>query len=189
MGSLMRQRREAIGLGVRELARRIGVSPSLVSQVERGLAMPSVSTLYAVARVLEISLDELFETAAQMSTGALVTRGGERPTIHLELGISWEQLFRDDSGAIELLRSVYPPGSESCPPSQMISHVGEEMGYVLRGTLHVTVGDEQFVLGPGDGIHYDSAIPHRLANEGRQAVHAVWLLVESERRAGDDRAH
>ena len=59
MGERLREARRAAGLSLRELADRLGVSPSLISQIETGRANPSVSTLYAIAAELDVSLDEL----------------------------------------------------------------------------------------------------------------------------------
>jgi transcriptional regulator with XRE-family HTH domain len=63
LGEQIRNRRAALGISVRELARRLAVSPSLISQIERGKATPSVGTLYAITTELKLSLDELFAAA------------------------------------------------------------------------------------------------------------------------------
>jgi transcriptional regulator with XRE-family HTH domain len=60
VGSRVREERLSQKIGVRELARRVGVSASLISQVELGKASPSVGTLYAIVNELGLSLDELF---------------------------------------------------------------------------------------------------------------------------------
>lgn len=62
IGLQLRVARQRAGLSLRELARRLGVSPSLVSQIETGKSQPSVATLYALAQMLEVSIDQLFET-------------------------------------------------------------------------------------------------------------------------------
>ena len=59
-GERLRRRRQELGLSGRELARRVSLSPSLISQIERGSTMPSVATLYAIVSELGLSLDELF---------------------------------------------------------------------------------------------------------------------------------
>lgn len=67
IGARLRQRREQLGLSLREVARRVGVSPSLVSQIETGKARPSVSTLYALVRVIDVPIDSLFVSDAERS--------------------------------------------------------------------------------------------------------------------------
>src|SRR5215510_16283614 len=63
LGTRLRQARERKGFTVRGLARYVGVSPSLVSQIERGRVMPSVGTLYTIANQLELVVDDLFRDA------------------------------------------------------------------------------------------------------------------------------
>src|SRR5688500_9556952 len=111
MGERLRDARAARGLSLRALADRLGVWPSLISQVERGLAKPSVNTLYSMASELEISLDELLFVDARPSRGhaparsapamspsipylpaAPVQRAGDRRTIRLASGVVWERL-------------------------------------------------------------------------------------------------
>src|SRR5438034_11085700 len=99
LGVRLRQARERKGFTVRGLARYVGVSPSLVSQIERGRVMPSVGTLYNIANQLELVVDDLFRDAdapradrAKNSGDARdpVQRGGNRNTIRLAEGGRWE---------------------------------------------------------------------------------------------------
>ena len=110
-GENIRRAREAAGISVRELARRIEVSASHVSQVERGLASFSVPALYQVAQELAISMDSLFEdpdapkaevdfaqeqraAAGEVSLEAagVVLRSSNGPKLDLTSGLSWERL-------------------------------------------------------------------------------------------------
>lgn len=195
IGEQLRQRRQEMKISLRGLARRVDVSPSLISQVERGLAMPSVSTLYSITRVLELSLDDLFGTAGaeRSNRGSLrngdVAHDDERPVIKLADGITWERLAGDTDAAVEMIHSVYPPGTESCPHDGLIRHSGRETGYVISGTLTVDIGFRTVVLQPGDSVTFESTTPHRLANDGDEDVRAVWLIVDGARVAGEERAH
>ena len=199
IGAELRRRRESMGISLRELARRVSVSASLVSQVERGLAMPSVSTLYSIARVLDLSLDQLFEREPDRPSEPgspanppfdEVAHTNERPIIRLADGISWERLAGDQDAAVEMIHSIYPPGTESCPVDALIRHRGRETGFVIEGQLTVNIGFKTVVLGPGDTITFQSTTPHRLANEGTVPVRAVWLTIDSPRGDGEqDRPH
>src|SRR6478735_10244113 len=87
IGDHLRQVRLARGLSLRALAGRVGVSPSLISQVETGRARPSVRTLYAIASELRISLDELlFPDAAQEPIEA------EGPATDPDAPTAWPEL-------------------------------------------------------------------------------------------------
>jgi transcriptional regulator with XRE-family HTH domain len=189
LGEHLRAARRAHGLSLRALADRLGVSPSLISQVETGRARPSVSTLYAIASELDISLDEiLFEDRrrgqtgearplSQSPAGGPLQRSHERKAIRLASGVVWERLTTTTVPEVEFLAVTYEPGGASSPANEYQRHAGQEWGYVLTGRLGVTIGFEEYVLGPGDSIAIDSAIPHRLYNVGEEPVHGIWFVL------------
>jgi transcriptional regulator with XRE-family HTH domain len=184
IGEHLRARRHERGLSLRELAERLGVSPSLISQIERGRANPSVSTLYQLVAELDVSLDELlFEdrrpgSAADAApvSGPLL-RGKERQRIRLASGVIWERLTTVSEPGVEFLYVIYEVGGASSPEDAFQRHSGHEWGYVLSGTLQVTVGFRQYVLEPGDSLSLESTTPHRLANVGDTPVHAIWFVL------------
>ena len=191
------------------------MSASLISQIERGKATPSVATLYAITTELGMSLDELFAERAKSAPTAIgafadaaaglrgldaqargngsdpaagpsgpVVRPSERKIIQLHSGVRWELLTPASNRNIDFLFVDYEPGGASCEPGVLMRHSGWEYGYVMSGTLEVTVEFETHRLEPGDSISFDSTIPHRLATAGAQAVHAIWFVVG---RSGDSR--
>jgi transcriptional regulator with XRE-family HTH domain len=190
MGDRLRAERLAHGLSLRELAGRLGVSPSLISQVETGRATPSVSTLYAIASELGVSLDDLLfngrptgprgarASAREPGTGpSPVQRAEGRKHIELASGVTWERLTTTSEPGVEFLHVVYEKGGASSPANTFQRHAGHEWGYVVSGTLHVTIAFDDFVLQPGDSISIDSAIPHRLWNDGDEPVHGIWFVL------------
>ena len=193
MGDALREARRGRGLSLRELADRLGVSPSLISQIETGRANPSVSTLYAIAGELDVSLDELLfndrrpaETVAAAGAardrrhdgaGAPLQRAADRHAIRLASGVLWERLTTMSEPGIEFLHVTYEVGGASSPEDAYQRHAGHEWGYVLSGSLQVRIGFEEFVLGPGDAISINSSIPHRLANIGDVPVTAIWFVL------------
>jgi transcriptional regulator with XRE-family HTH domain len=208
-GERLRQRRLELNLSVRELARRLSLSPSLISQIERGKACPSVGTLYAWTTELGLSLDALFaedgdeQTAAANGRAAFaailarqngngppvdapsaVVRPNERVRIQLASGVRWDRLTRYNDPNVEHFHVVYEPGGASCEPDALMRHPGHEYGYVLSGQLEVTIGFETHILGPDDAISFDSTMPHRLATVGEEPVRAIWFAVG---RQGDAR--
>jgi transcriptional regulator with XRE-family HTH domain/uncharacterized RmlC-like cupin family protein len=191
MGDRLRAERRAHGLSLRELADRLGVSPSLISQVETGRAQPSVSTLYAIVAELGVSLDELlFAGRPDIAPGRArpgrprapellppVQRAGDRKRIRLASGVVWDRLTTSSEPGVEFLYVTYEVGGASGPEDTFQRHQGHEWGYVVSGTLHVTIGFEDYVLGPGDSISIDSMVPHRLSNQGPEPVHGVWFVL------------
>jgi transcriptional regulator with XRE-family HTH domain len=180
IGEALRLRRHELGWSLRDLADRLGCSPSLISQIERGRANPSVSTLYSIVQALDVSLDELLfnerrATATDPPPGGPIQRGNERQRIRLASGVLWERLTTVSEPGVEFLYVIYEVGGASSPADAFQRHAGHEWGYVLSGTLQVTIGFRQYLLEPGDAISLDSTTPHRLANVGDVPVHAIWF--------------
>jgi transcriptional regulator with XRE-family HTH domain len=188
IGEHLRARRHELGWSLRDLADRLGCSPSLISQIERGLANPSVSTLYSIVQALDVSLDELLFNERRATTtdpppGGPIQRGNERQRIRLASGVLWERLTTVSEPGVDFLYVIYEVGGASSPADAFQRHSGHEWGYVLSGTLQVTIGFRQYLLEPGDAISLDSTTPHRLANAGDVPVHAIWFV--SGRDASD----
>jgi transcriptional regulator with XRE-family HTH domain len=192
VGTRLRSAREDRGISLRELARRVGVSPSLVSQIELDRVNPSVSTLYALVTELGMTMSDVFGDGpatqlirARSDDDSLVARPETRRVINLASGVRWERLTPHSDPDVEFLHVMYPVGAESCPEDALVTHGGREYGYVTGGTLGVRVGFDEYELGPGSSIAFDSSSPHRLWAIGDQPVHAVWVVIG---RAADPRA-
>jgi transcriptional regulator with XRE-family HTH domain len=193
IGKRIREERLRQSIGVRELARRVGVSAGLISQVELGRASPSVGTLYAIVNVLGLSLDKLLldqsSASAPVSRAARkgvdpVVRQGEGRTIQLASGVTWERLTPRAPQDVDFVSVIYEVGGESCPEDSPVRHSGSEYGHVLAGRLGVTVGLKTYELGPRDSISFESTRPHRLFNAGDELLEAIWFVVG---RRGDPR--
>jgi transcriptional regulator with XRE-family HTH domain len=196
VGERLRAERHRRGLSLRDLAGRLGVSPSLISQIETGRARPSVSTLYAIATELNVSIDDLLfqETdgieargasgsegepgpaTRSAASGGPVQRAHDRLRIRLASGVRWERLTTTSDPGHEFLLVTYEVGGASSPLHEFQRHAGREWGYVLKGTLGVTIAFDDYELGPGDSVTLDSTVPHRLYNRGSTPVHAVWFV-------------
>ena len=185
IGDRLRAERQRHGMTVREIARRVQVSPSLISQIERGKVNPSVSTLWALVTVLGVPMSELFSDgdlsadapAAARDDGGPVTTPGDRPVINLETGVRWERLTTGSDALVEFLSVVYPPGAASCDEDSLVRHGGKEYGYVTAGRLGVRVGFDEYELAPGMAISFDASAPHRLWAIGEEPAEAIWIVV------------
>jgi transcriptional regulator with XRE-family HTH domain len=206
-GQRLRLERERQNIGVRELSRRLDVSASMISQIERGRVMPSVNTLYSITSALGISLDDLFArdpgagrprgtvngggaaeadaAPANPVAGGLIQRRSGRKAIELGSGVRWELLTTHPEENVEFLQTTYAVGGESTPADALMRHGGHEYGVVLTGRLGVTVGFETHELEPGDSISFTSSTPHRLFNlDPEEPTTAIWVVVG---RRGDPR--
>jgi transcriptional regulator with XRE-family HTH domain len=197
-------------VSLREIARRLDISASALSQIETGKSQPSVKTLYAIVTELGLSMDELFvddggqgrtaapgptspeEAAAAGPNGGsapsapIVQRAGSRPTIDLDAGVTWARLTTAHDPNVDFLHTTYHPGSSSSGSDKLVRHNGREWGVVLSGELELTVGFEKLVLGPGDSCSFDPKEPHRLANPGSEPATAIWFVIG--RRGSDPRS-
>jgi transcriptional regulator with XRE-family HTH domain len=198
VGERIRLARESAGISVRELSRRIDVSASHVSQVERGLASFSVRALYSVVNILGISMDSLFEEATlgvvapslqdeviatshdgPLDEAGIVLRRGSRPAMQLQSGPRWERLTAKPEVGAEFIEVIYQPAPGALPPEDFIRHPGREYGIITQGTLSVQVGFGRADMTVGDSIAFDSSIPHRFWNETDEEVIAVWFVLDA----------
>ena len=182
LGPRLRVAREQRELSVRELARRIGCSASLISQIERGISVPSVGVLYSLATELDTSLDHLLfgaERAARplrrrircgrRARPRLCSGGAGRNIIDLASGVRWERLTPGADAMTDFLEVIYSPGGHSTDERRPLRHDGHEYGLVISGTLQANVGFESYELGPGDSIAFDSVHAARIPEQDRRA--------------------
>jgi transcriptional regulator with XRE-family HTH domain len=210
IGARLRHRRLELGMTARELARRVDCSPSLISQVERGRAVPSVSTLWALVTALRISMDRLFDPAqdgpvqdgpaqkgsaqkgsaepgenpaatAESPPEGPILRRHDRPRITLERGVMWERLTAAAEKDMEFLEVCYPVGQSVPEAEHAIQHTGQEYAVIVEGALSTQIGFERYVLEEGDSLTFDSAIPHRFWNAGTVPARAIWVILNRSR--------
>jgi transcriptional regulator with XRE-family HTH domain len=205
LGPRLRLVRASRQLSVRELARRVGCSASLISQIERGVSVPSVGVLYSLATELGSSLDYLLFGSGAAPDGvsaetpvadsgpavmpeprpaappaAIVQRSCDRRIIDLASGVRWERLTPQPEAMTDFLEVIYSPGGHSTDERRPLRHDGREYGLIISGTLQANVGFESYELGPGDSIAFDSSTPHEYLNKTGDYVHAIWVVVHSE---------
>lgn len=191
IGDRLREERVRAGISQRELARRLGLSASMISQLEGGVSKPSVGTLYAIVTELGVSLDSVIRSdddedtepivrTAEERASSPVVHPGERQAIDLASGVRWEELSADTEEGVDFLHAIYEVGGASTPDESLMRHHGREYGYIVSGTLGIQIGFTEYRLQPGDSIAFDSTTPHRLFNAGDEPVHAIWFVVGRE---------
>ncbi len=196
IGTRIREERVSAGLSQRELARRLGLSASLISQLESGQSKPSVGTLYSIVTELDVSLDRLIRgeeynqpnSPEELATSAdPVVHPDQRQAIDLASGVRWEELTSESEDGVDFLHAIYEVGGASTPDDELMRHHGREYGYVVSGTLGIQIGFKTHTMNPGDSIAFDSTLPHRLYNAGDDPVSAIWFVVgrEADERLGN----
>ncbi len=191
LGERLREARLKRGLSLRSVAQALGVSASLISQVEIGKTQPSVATLYALANHLGVSLDELLGIGTPGGGGAVasatagqgapvfppVQRAADNPVIEMENGVRWERLAVGSGGSADALLVTYEPGASSSVEGKLMRHAGVEYAYLIEGQLTLHLEFDTYVLGPGDSLQFDSVRPHLYTNEGTTVAKGVWFVV------------
>ncbi len=174
LGDRLRRLRQARSLTIRDVAQAAGLTESFISQLERSHVNPSVASLQRITQVLGTPLGRLFDEVAspngrvvRRSQRARLTYPGMRATDYL--------LSPGLNGRLEVIWAEASP--EGGSGEEPYSHEGdEECVVVIRGRMEIWVGDERYVLSPGDAITFSSRLPHRWKNVGRGKLDAIWAI-------------
>jgi transcriptional regulator with XRE-family HTH domain len=182
-------------MSLRRVAQEVGVSASLISQVETGRAQPSVATLYALASLLSISIDDLLglsaggsQLAARYAPDLHIQRHSDNPVIEMENGVRWERLAMGARGPADALLATYQPGASSSLEGRLMRHPGVEYAYILEGVLTLQFELDTYELRRGDSLHFDSSRPHMFANRGSVSATGVWVVVGRQNSGVSPRA-
>jgi len=200
IGPRIRAERTRQELTIRALADSIGVSASLISQIETGKSQPSVSTLYAITSALGLPIEDLFDETpepAAVATGTSDGAGlrflttdrahgvgphvspGDREVLTLDTGVTWQRLGQVPHHHVDFLLVTYQPGSSSSADGGLMRHPGTEYGYLISGELQLTLGFDQHRMVAGDAVCFESTTPHGYRNEGEEPAVGVWFVVDS----------
>lgn len=176
IGAKLRLSRRLKNLSLKELARRVGCSESLLSKVENDKLRPSLQMLHSIVNELDTTIGALF--ANGYSEDHVVMRSSERPIISVKSmanadGVKLECLIPyPESRLIYGSIHVVEPGKGS---EGKISHQGEEVGYVLEGDLDLTVNKKTYRLHVGDSFFFESHLPHGYRNPGKVTARIIWI--------------
>ena len=178
IGPKLRALRLRKKLGLVELGRHTGLSPAMLSKIERGLLFPTLPTLLRIALVFGVGLEHFFTEESGRPRVAVVRkadrlrlpdRPGADPPAYLFESLDFPVTERK----IDAFHAEFPPDA---PPSELHRHEGAELIYVLSGKLAVRVDEEETILGPGDAMYFDSGAPHSYRRHGRTACAAIVVV-------------
>lgn len=171
LGVRLRRYRERRRLSVRALAERAGVSPSFVSQFERGVTNASVSSLRRLAEAVGVPMADLFEEASTVAPSVL--RAEDRPRLTAPGGLSKFLVSRHPLENLEIYAGEFEPGATTGEP---YSHGdAQEVFIVVRGQVVIDLDGVPHVLNAGDSIEYRSSVAHSMRNIGSTSAEAFWI--------------
>ncbi|MDX8532291.1 XRE family transcriptional regulator [Mesorhizobium sp. VK25A] len=170
----IRALRKARGLTLAEIALKLGRSVGWVSQVERGLSVPSVGDLRAFADLFDVPISLFFshDVPVEEERGVIVRAGSRRSLGTNESGLVEELLSPDLGGSFEMLRSVFAPGAELKTEARRPT---EEAGYVASGAFEIEIDGVWHRLGEGDSFRFEGK-PFRWRNPGIEPAVVIWVV-------------
>lgn len=158
-----------------DLSEKAKLSISYLSQIERDNAIPSLSSLFDIAKSLNVSPRDLFEVEAE--TAYILRVGTGQNNLPADTPIVRLHLTPDGgNNMLEVYRVILQPHASL---EQLNTFPGEELCFVLSGKLTVKVGDEQYILAVGDSVHYDASQPFYYINTGDEPCIVIWAYVHS----------
>jgi transcriptional regulator with XRE-family HTH domain len=173
IGCKIKELREYKGYSIREFAKLCELSPSLVSQVERDIASPSLSSLVKMAEVLGCPVGYFF---GEQEAGQVIVRQGDRRKLVLpDHTLTYELATPSESdGEVRMLIVTLEPGQYSS--DRKISHQDKEICFVLEGEVKVEFEQISHLLTQGDTITFDSQDPHRFFNHTHLGVRMMLII-------------
>ena len=178
-GHAVKQRREALGLSLRALAGRSGISSSMISDIERGAKSPTVVTVVRLAEALGVGAASLVDGGPGAAPRIRVQRrdeaaAGDQPA-------PWNNMVPGMTGSrIDFVRYRIPPATVLGPTPAHAPGTVEHL-HVATGNVRVTVGDERADLLAGDSCSCRTDIRHAIENPDASAEALVYLVVERAR--------
>ena len=178
LGPRLRHARTLLGLSLREVADQVGISESFVSKIENDHVRPSLATLHKIVTVLQTNIGFLFADVENESEKVMLNRQGRRPVIRVlgksrRSGIMLERLIPAlPENLLQANIHVVPPGEGT---DELISHSGQEFGFILEGNLDLTVAGETYSLSQGDAFVFESVHPHGYRNNSGKIARVIWV--------------
>ena len=170
VGKQLRAVRTAFGLSQRELAKRAGVTNGMISLIEQDRVSPSVGSLQKILAAFPMTMAEFF-TQDMHGRENVVFRAGELPDVGTgDIAYRLIAASRRDR-KMSILWETYAPGADT--GDDLLTHSGEEGGVIVEGEIELTVAGETWRLGLGDAYYFDSRLPHRFRNTGKEPARIV----------------
>lgn len=171
IGEKIKQLRKKYGLTQEELANRTELSKGFISQLERDLTSPSISTLTDILECLGVSLKDFFTEPVEEKI--VFSNADIFEKIDPDLGCKVEWLITSaQTNQMEPILITLEPGGSSTPDDP---HEGEEFGHVLSGSVTLHLGEKKYKLKKGDSFYFTPASPHYLENKSTKQARILWV--------------
>ncbi len=170
VGKRLKEVREMYGLSQRELAKRVGLTNSTISMIERDAVSPSISSLKKILEGVSLTVTQFFtleipvESQIIFKKGTLIDVGSDGVEMHLVGGA-------EPDSKLAFLIEQYQPNSST--GKDMITHIGEEAGTVIEGSIEITVAGRSYKLSKGDSYKFPTRLPHEFKNTSKKVCRII----------------
>ena len=170
-GQRIQEYRKSAGLTLTELAERAQISTSMLSQIERGLANPSINTIRLISQALDTPLFLFFTEEGSMEDQFVHPDQRKHITAG---GVDYELLTPDMNGALEACMLTLEPGTSTV--NEPLSHDGEEVALVLEGEVELTLNDQRYRMHKGDSVRILPRARHSWYNCGQSLMQLIFVV-------------
>lgn len=164
IGAKIREKRKEMSLSLKELAEKTDLTPGFLSQIERDLAEPSITSLRKIAEALGVAV--FYFLMSDIQVNPVVRKNERQQLVFPDSHITYELLSPDLNRQMEMFMARLEPGAATC--EDPLTHPGEEVTHVIQGKMWIQVGEEQHILEAGDTIYYFASIPHKIVSIGEE---------------------
>jgi len=161
---------------MRELAQKVGCTESMVSKIESGRVVPSLQMLQRLVAALDRDMASFF--GSDPSSPGLILRAGQRPLVNTDplrkgAGVAYERLVPFAAG--NLLECNIHVVEVAGNKSDLITHQGETVGYVIEGQVELTIDDTAYTLSAGDSFFFKNHLTNKYRNIGAGPARILWV--------------
>ncbi len=191
VGEKIKRLREGANLTQQQLAERIGIDEGELKRIEDDLISPTLGVLVKVCDGLGVRMGHffnegprkfycLFRADENKATTRFASKSGA------DFGYIYHSLGSEkrNRSMEPFLITIKPPSDPDAMPTELeelATHSGEEFMFVLHGQIEVSLGEEQFLLQPGDSIYYDATVPHRVVHRGEKEARVLAVICLSHK--------
>ncbi|MDC7222815.1 MAG: helix-turn-helix domain-containing protein [Spirochaetales bacterium] len=172
LGNKIKEKRMELGMSQKALADMTDLTPGFLSQVERDLTEPSITSLRKISKALNVAI---FYFLMNDEEKKVVVKKEERQVLKFpDSHMTWELLTPDLNRQMEMLMGELEPGALTC--EEPLPHPGEEVTHVQKGKMWIKIGEDEYTLKEGDTIYYLGSIPHQIKNVGDDMLRFITTI-------------
>jgi transcriptional regulator with XRE-family HTH domain len=172
LSTRLREKRIEIGMTIKELSEKTGLTSGFISQIEHGIAEPSITSLRNIANVLGVA--SFYFLLDDINVSPVVKKNERRVLKFAKSNLTYELLSPNLNRQMEMFMAKLQPGESTC--NEIESHSGEEAIHILQGNMWIQVGSNEYALEKGDSIHFDSSKPHKIMNVGQAELEYISVV-------------